>query len=102
MNFESKLSNGQFLIPECTECKKIVWPPLEFCNHCFGIVTLKDGNFEGKIIEFSRQNDQYFCMVEFEGVIRIMAKMLKIPTIGQTVKILKCGINNANYFFQVN
>ena len=102
MNFESRLSNGEFLIPKCTECKKIVWPPAEFCNHCFGIVSLEKDDFEGKIIEFSRQNDQYFCIVEFEDTIRIMANMSKTPKIGQMVKISKCGINDKSYFFHVN
>jgi uncharacterized OB-fold protein len=101
MNFESKLNEGIFCIPECVECKKIVWPPSEFCNHCFGKVSLKEGPFVGKIIEFSRQDKQYFCLVEFEDAIRIMAKIPKIPNIGQSVKISKCGISNGNYFFQV-
>ena len=101
MNFESKLNGGVFCIPECIECKKIVWPPSEFCNHCFGRVFLKEGTFMGKIIEFSRQNDEYFCLVEFEKAIRIMAKTSKIPEIGQSVKISKCGIRDGNYFFQV-
>ncbi len=101
MNFESRLSEGVFCIPECTECKKIVWPPAEFCSFCFGIVSLKEGDFEGKIIEFSSQNDQYFCLVEFENNIRVMANILKIPDRGQSVKISKCGIVKDNYFFQV-
>ncbi len=102
MSFESELLQGKFCIPECTVCKKIVWPPAEFCNHCFGQVSLKKGNFEGKIIEFSRQNEGYFCLVEFENTIRVMAKILQIPETGQIVKISKCGISNGNYFFYVN
>ncbi len=102
MNFELKLSEGKFFIPECMKCKKIVWPPVEFCNYCFGIVSLKEGDFEGKIIEFSRQDKQYFCIVEFENTIRIMATISKIPEIGQKVKISKCGIKDGNYFFYVN
>jgi len=102
MNFESELAQGKFYIPECTICKKIVWPPTEFCDHCFGLISLKKGDFEGKIIEFSRQNEEYFCLVEFEKTIRVLAKILKIPEIGQTVKISKCGISNGNYFFYVN
>ncbi len=101
MNFESKLSEGKFTIPECTECKKIVWPPSEFCSYCFGIVTLKEGTFMGKIIEFSQQNEQIFCLVEFEKEIRIIANIPKTPHIGQEVKISKCGISGRNYFFQV-
>ena len=89
MNFESELAKGFFCIPECTKCKKIVWPPSEFCNHCFGEVSLKKGDFEGKIIEFSRQDEDYFCIVEFEESIRIMAKISKSPKIGQIVKITK-------------
>ncbi len=102
MSFESELLQGKFCIPECTVCKKIVWPPAEFCNHCFGQVSLKKGNFKGKIIEFSRQNEGYFCLVEFENTIRVMAKILQIPETGQIVKISKCGISNGNYFFYVN
>jgi uncharacterized OB-fold protein len=101
MSFESKLNEGEFFIPECSKCKKIVWPPAEFCNHCFGIVSLKAGHFEGKIVEFSRHNEQYFCVVEFEDTIRIIANISKIPTIGQKVIMSKCGISNGNYFFQV-
>ena len=101
MSFESKLNEGKFFIPECSKCKKIVWPPAEFCNHCFGIVSLKEGPFEGKIVEFSRQNEQHFCVVEFEDTIRIIANISKIPTIGQKVIMSKCGISNGNYFFQV-
>jgi len=102
MSFESELSKGQFTIPECTECKKIIWPPTEFCNNCFGEICLKTGIFEGKIIEFSKQNEEYFCMVEFENTVKVMAKMLKTPKIDQIVKISKCGIVDGSYFFQVN
>ncbi len=102
MSFESELLQGKFCIPECTVCKKIIWPPSEFCNHCFGQVSLKKGDYEGKIIEFSRQNEEYFCLVEFENTIRIMAKIVQIPEIGQIVKISKCGISNGNYFFYIS
>ena len=101
MNFESELSQGKFCIPQCEDCKKIVWPPVDFCNHCFGKVFLKKGEFEGKIIEFSRQVE-YFCVVEFEKKIRIVAKTSQIPKIGQVVKISKCGIKNGSYFFYIN
>ena len=88
MNFESKLSTGKFCIPECKKCKKIAWPPAEFCSHCFGTVSLKEEKeMEGKIIEFSREGKQYFCIVEFHGAIRVMAGVLKTPKIGQVVKL---------------
>lgn len=102
MSFEEKLSKGEFCIPECTKCKKIVWPPSEFCSHCFGATSLKTGDFEGKVIEFSKQNKEYFCLVEFEGAIRIMAKMRDTPKIDQRVRISECGIYDKSYFFVVS
>ena len=102
MNFEDKLQEGRFCIPECKECKKIVWPPSETCSNCFGDVYLKNGQFEGKIIEFSREKEEYFCMVEFEQSLRIMATMSSMPQIGQVVKISECGIQDENYFFKIN
>lgn len=102
MNFESELEKGNFCIPKCDSCERIVWPPLEFCNYCLGPISLRKGDFEGKIIEFSRQNENYFCIVEFEHEIKIVAKSSKIPEIGQKVKISKCGIENNKYFFQIN
>ncbi len=101
MSFESELSKGQFCIPECLVCKKIVWPPSEFCDNCNEITFLKKGDFEGKIIEFSKQNEDYFCMVEFYNSIRLMAKMSKIPKKDQIIKISRCGISNGSYFFEI-
>ena len=101
MSFEEELSQGVFCIPQCDICKKIVWPPSEFCSNCFGRVSLKKGEFEGKIIEFSREKE-YFCVIEFNDKIRIVAKASQKPKIGQLVKILKCGIKNGDYFFQIN
>ena len=101
MNFEQELSKGNFFIPECTKCLKVVWPPSEFCNYCFGDVSLKRKMSDGKIIEFSRKDNRYFCLVEFEKDIRIMAKISNSPSVNQLVKIEKCGVSNGNYFFQV-
>ncbi len=102
MSFEEKLEHGEFCIPECTECEKIVWPPSEICDNCFGNIHLKKGEFEAKIIEFSRERQQYFGLIEIEKTIRIMAQISNIPKIGQAVKISKCGIRDGNYFFMVN
>jgi|TARA_B110000467_G_C18005377_1_gene307648 uncharacterized protein len=102
MSFEKELENGKFYIPECTVCKKLVWPPSEFCDKCNGEISLKKEEFEGKIIEFSRQSEEYFCIVEFCDSVRIMAKMNTCPKKDQTVKILKCGIKDGSYYFHIN
>ena len=101
MSFEKELEQGRFYIPECLVCKKLVWPPSEFCDGCNEETSLRKEEFEGKIIEFSRQNEEYFCMVEFGDSIRIMAKMMALPKNDQIVKISKCGISEESYFFHV-
>ncbi len=101
MNFEDELTKGNFTIPECLSCKKIIWPPAEFCDVCYNETRLKSGEFSGKIIEYSKQNDEYFCMVEFLDTFRLIAKMKEKPENGQIVKILKCGISNGTHFFEI-
>jgi uncharacterized OB-fold protein len=101
MSFENELKKGQFYLPQCLSCKKWVWPPSEFCDRCNGETSLKKKEFEGKIIEFSKQNDNYFCIVEFYDSIRIMAKMTTCPKKDQIVKISKCGIIDGGYFFHI-
>ena len=63
-----------------------------------GKTSLKEGEFQGKIIEFSKQNEDYFCIVEIEDSFRIMAKMSNEPHIDQSVKISKCGIDKKLFF----
>ena len=41
MSFEGKLQEGEICIPECTECKKIVWPPSKFVVIVLGMFTSK-------------------------------------------------------------
>jgi uncharacterized OB-fold protein len=101
MNFEDELTKGNFTIPECSSCKKIIWPPTEFCDVCHNKTCLKTGQFTGKIIEYSKQNEEYFCMVEFLDSFRLIAKKKDKPENGQIVKISKCGISEGSYFFQV-
>jgi len=98
MSFEKELEKGRFYIPQCEACKKLVWPPSEFCDNCN---SLKKEEFKGKIIEFSRQNEEYFCVVEFGDSVRIMAKMMTQPKKDQVVKISKCGISEGSYYFQI-
>ncbi|MDH5463376.1 MAG: zinc ribbon domain-containing protein [Nitrosopumilus sp.] len=102
MSFEAELRKGEFFIPECRSCDRVIWPPSEFCNQCFGPVSLRKKEYEGKIIEFSKQNNEYFCLVEFEKNVRVLARTLEEPEIGKKVRMSKCGISNGSYFFQVS
>ena len=101
MNFESEIKKGNFVVGECIKCKKTVWPPSDYCNRCFGEIIIKKGPREGKIIEFSKENKNYFCLAEFEKEVKIMGKISSgIPQNNQLVKIAECGIKDGNYFFE--
>ncbi len=103
MNFESELKKGNFIISECTHCQKIVWPPSEFCNQCFSEVSWRNALNQGKIVEFSKQNNDYFCIVEIENVVKIMGRVSNgIPNVGQRVKIDDCGMKGENYYFEMS
>lgn len=102
MSFESELQNGKFFIPFCNSCKRNIWPPVEFCNQCFGEISIRKEEPEGRIVEFSCKDRDFFCLVEFEDSIRLVAKTTKKPEIDQKVKISRCGINDGSYFFHIN
>ena len=102
MSFEESLSRGEFLIPKCRQCKKIVWPPSDYCDHCFGRIELKKQDFEARIVEFSKKDNDYFCLVEIENSFKIIAKASKIPTIGKREFLSKCGITDGDYFFEIS
>ncbi|CAD6519000.1 conserved hypothetical protein [metagenome] len=103
MNFESELKKGIFMISECTQCNKTIWPPSEFCNQCFKEVSWKKSPSEGKIIEFSRQNNDYFCLIEIKNGVRIIGKVSSgTPNVGQNIKLDRCGIRDGSYFFEMS
>lgn len=100
MSIESEIERGNFVVGECLKCKKTVWPPTKYCNICFGDVTAKKISTKGKILEFSKQDETYFCLVEFNEGVKIIGKIIKgIPKNNQFVSMAKCGINNGGYFF---
>ena len=85
------------MITECNNCKKIVWPSSIFCNKCFKNTQWRKSTGEGKIIEFSKKEDNFFCVVEIENSIKIIGQIdFGIPSIGDKVRILECGMVNEN------
>ena len=100
--FETELKKGNFVIPECPACKELVWPPSDYCSLCFGELKWKKSDRIGKILEYSRKEDTFFCLAEFEKKIRIIGTLktnLKHPDIGKKVKLDSCSINGMNYNF---
>ena len=104
MKFDEELKKGNFLICKCSKCNQTVWPPQDFCNLCFGETIWKNSNKIGKILEFSKDDGGYFCLVEIEDKIRILGRLGngKAPEINSKVKIEKCGIKDGNYSFELS
>ena len=102
MSFEFELKKGNFLISECNHCKKIVWPPSEFCNQCLSKNSWRKCTRKGKIIEFSKTKNTYFCVAEIENSIKILGEVVSgIPKKDKMVNIVDCGIVEDIYFFKM-
>ena len=101
--FETELKKGNFLIGECPSCKIVIWPPSEFCSKCFGNITWRNSENVGELVEFSKKEDTYFGIVEFENKIRIIGtlKSKNEPKIGQKTKLDNCSIKEGNYHFEL-
>lgn len=87
-----------FMVPQCDSCKIIVWPPSNFCSNCLGDITWKKAPRIGRILEFSKQDKVYFCLVEMKDSFCIIGKVtLGIPKVGQSIKLEKYRQNDS-YF----
>lgn len=103
MNFESELKKGNLTVSRCSSCKITVWPPSGFCNKCLKETVWEKGPTEGVVLEFSKKDDEYFCVVEMEKSFRILGKIkCGIPRIGQRIRLQKCGIKDGSYFFEMH
>ena len=58
--FESEIKAGNFVTSECTYCKKIVWPPSDYCDNCFMEVNWRKVSPNGKLIEWSKKIMTFF------------------------------------------
>ena len=100
--FDEELIAGNFVTSECLHCAKIVWPPSDYCNICFRNVVWRKVSSNGKLIEWSKKENDIFCITEFENTIRIMGKLDSKNIVlkpGQLVKLTKCDLNNKHKFF---
>lgn len=95
MKFESELKNGRFIVGECEKCRKISWPPQEFCNTCFGSLNWRQIKEPGKLLEWSSRDGKTFGMVEFENI-RVIGSITDGSdlSVGEKIKIVKCEFDN--------
>lgn len=97
--FEQELKNNVFVSSFCTRCDKHVWPPSDMCNSCFGHIIWKPVTRIAKLIEFSRKGDEIFGIVEFEGSIRVMGRIVTTSLqIGQKLNLIECDYDGKAKF----
>lgn len=104
MKFESELQKGNFIVGTCAKCNKVVWPPSDCCDVCFGDLDWKKIYPEGKLVEYAKRDDEIFCVAELDVGIRIMGTLIinsVKPDIGSKIRIEKCDIKNGNYSFVI-
>ncbi len=102
--FEQELKKNNLTCSECLTCKKIVWPPSDYCNKCFGNVTWRQISREAILLEYSSKNGEYFCIAELEGQIRVVGTILhgSALEVGQRLFLEKCDYDgNEKFIFKV-
>lgn len=98
--FDQALNEGRFIVSFCENCQKFVWPPSSYCNICQEITLWKEPNKNGRVLEFSKQKEDYFCLIEINNEIRILGGLetSKPPKIGQNVELYKCSYDEKPKF----
>ena len=98
--FEQELKNNNFVCSQCTTCNKLVWPPNDFCNKCFGKVIWRPVSRFAKLIEFSNKDNEFFCIAEFEDCIKVMGSIENASNlkVGQNLFLIKCDFDKNETF----
>jgi len=98
--FEQELKNNNLVCSQCDKCRKLVWPPSEFCNKCFSEVRWRSVSRIAKLVEFSRSNGEFFCIAEFDGGIRVMGTVENVSDlqVGKSLFLVKCDYDGKEKF----
>tara|TARA_Y100000590_G_scaffold153853_1_gene176746 strand:+ start:3372 stop:3701 length:330 start_codon:yes stop_codon:yes gene_type:complete len=102
--FDDELKKGNFQICYCKNCNITYSSYSESCLKCLKKTNWKKSLERGKIIEFSRQNNNFFGIIEIEYGIRLMGSIIPLesqPEIGQKVKMSVSFDKKPNYSFVV-
>ena len=98
--FESELKNNNFVCSECIKCKRLVWPPSDCCNKCFGDVMWRPVSKKAVLVEFSSKDGQSFCIAEFENSIRVFGIVEGKSSLiqGQNLMLKHCNYDETPKF----
>ena len=102
--FDEELAQGKFVVSFCKNCQKFVWPPSSQCSVCHNITLWKESSRNGKILEFSKKENCYFCLIETFDSIRVLGSIESsmIPKIDQRVVLTKYSYDqNPKFIFKL-
>ncbi|MDX1596026.1 MAG: hypothetical protein R3327_03710 [Nitrosopumilaceae archaeon] len=62
----------------------------------------RDGKKQGKLLEFSKKNLQYFCVAEFENKIKLFGEVVEgTPRQNASVELKECDMVDESYLFKM-
>lgn len=98
--FEEELKNNNFICSECPKCKRLVWPPSDFCNKCLGDVVWRPVSKKAILVEISKKDEKQFCIGEFENSIRVFGILEGRTNIipGQSITLKHCRYEDTPIF----
>ena len=103
--FEDALKNNNFVCSECTKCNRLVWPPSEFCNKCFGNVIWRPMSKKAILVEYSSKDGKHFGIAEFENSVRVFGIIEGSTTLtpGQNLILKYCNYEETpKFIFQTD
>jgi len=98
--FEAELKNNNFVCSECVKCNRLVWPPSDLCNKCFGDVVWRPVSKKATLVEFSGKGEKRFCIGEFENSIRVFGTLEGNSDLiqGQNLRLKYCNYDEMPKF----
>lgn len=96
------VSGEPALVAVCPACDRVSWPPSPHCPHCLVDTVRRSLPKSGRILEYSRVGETYFCMAEFGNGIRIMCALRGTstePVVGQSILLDRVERKGADYSF---
>jgi len=107
--FKESLKTGKLTTSKCSSCKKLIWPPNNICPKCLSNdIEWVELSSNGKLLDFSESlmgnKPVIFGIVELDENIRVLGRIICNDSSevkkGIDVKLVKCGIENNDVYYE--
>lgn len=108
-SFKESLKMGKLTTSKCLSCKNLLWPPNDICPKCLSNdIEWIELSSNGKLLDFSESlmgnKPVIFGIVELDENIRLLGRIICDDSIevrkGIGVKLVKCGMENNDVFYE--